>query len=58
MSQAFDIALPSFLLEKDNQIFMLAALFITVVMFPIAFLASRKNTNDLSDLEFDNGIIK
>jgi len=37
---------------------MLGALFVTVVMFPIAFIASRKNVNDPSDLEFDNGIIR
>lgn len=37
---------------------MLVALFVTVVMFPIAFLASRKNANDPGDLEFDNGIMR
>jgi len=27
-------------------------------MFPIAIIASKKATNDPSDLEFENGIVK
>lgn len=58
MSRSMDIALPSFLKDENNQIYVLVAFFASIVCVPIVIIAKLKDTNDPSDLIFDNGIIK
>ena len=58
MWQTFDVAMPSFLMEEDNQIYLLLAFFLTFICVPIVVLAKTRDTNDKSELYFRNGIHK
>jgi preprotein translocase subunit Sec63 len=58
MARSMDIALPSFLKEEANQIYVLVAFFASIICVPIVIILKLKDTNDLSELLFDNGIHK
>ena len=58
MAKSFDIALPSFLMEDENQLYVLASVFVTLVMIPLAILAKTKDGNDPNDMFFENGVHK
>jgi hypothetical protein len=53
-----DIALPSFLKDENNQLYVLVAFFASIVLVPIVILLKLKDTNDVNDLIFANGIQK
>jgi preprotein translocase subunit Sec63 len=56
MSRSMDIALPSFLKDESNQLYVLVAFFASIVLVPIVILLKLKDTNDASELVFANGI--
>ena len=58
MSRSMDIALPSFLKDENNQLYVLVAFFASIVLVPIVILLKLKDTNDVNDLIFANGIQK
>ena len=58
MSRSMDIALPSFLKDENNQLYVLLAFFASIILVPIVILLKLKDTNSPSDVLFDNGIQK
>ena len=44
--------------KEENQIYLLAVTFVTIVMVPIVLLIKTKDTNDPSQLYFSNGIFR
>mmetsp|Transcript_16914 Transcript_16914/g.26031 ORF Transcript_16914/g.26031 Transcript_16914/m.26031 type:complete len:104 (-) Transcript_16914:722-1033(-) len=58
MSQTFDIGLPSFLMDENNQLYVLIGFVLTFVMVPIAIILKMKEPNDPSEQYFENGIHK
>ena len=46
MAQSIDLAVPSFLLEEENQIYVLIIFFITVIMVPLIIIAKTRDQDD------------
>jgi hypothetical protein len=58
MDRSMDIALPSFLKDEKNQIYVLVAFFASIVCVPIVIILKLNDVNNPSDLYFDNGVVK
>jgi hypothetical protein len=39
MSQSIDLAIPSFFMEEDNQIYVLLIFFLNIILIPMAIIA-------------------
>lgn len=54
--QVIGIALPQFLFDKANQIWLLSALFIMASIIPFKIIDRKPTLNSLEELTFSNGI--
>lgn len=46
MSQSIDLAIPSFFLEEDNQIYVLIIFFLNIILIPMAIIAKTQDQDD------------
>lgn len=58
LSQSFDIALPAWLLEEKNQLYVLAGFFILFVITPMIIIHLTGDTNNPDDLLMEKSKIK
>ena len=54
--QVIGIALPKFLFDMDNQIWLLIAIFIVVIVVPLVLIRCITKPNSIKDMTFLNGI--